>query len=268
MAKNKLKEGVSRFSEGLLAALTDLTLWSLFYGFELTTGGGGPNSRTAWKAIQRAEKDLSAINYHQIKAAIYHLKRKGLITYIREEKILKPQITAEGKRRLEALVPHYDEKRVWDGKIYLVTYDISEEQKTDRDILRRYLRKIGCGMFQRSVWLTPYNPREVLSEFIKERKLSGAVVVSSLGKDGSIGKEDLPTLLERVYHLGDLHGCYLDFISKYKDYQEKKKPFSKSKLAFDFYAILEDDPQLPFELLPHYFAGPEAYRFFQELLKI
>lgn len=268
MGRGKVKEKVAQFSEGVLANLTDLVLWGLFYGFELTTGGGGPNSRTAWKASQRAEEDLSAINYQQIKAVVYYLKKKGLITYIKEEKILKPQITAEGKRRLEALVPHYDKRRIWDGKIYLVTYDIPEEQRGNRDILRQYLRKIGCGMLQRSVWLTPYNPSGVLKEFIEEHGLSGAVIVSSLGKDGSIGKEDLSTLLTRVYHLDNLHGRYLDFISKYEDYQKKKKPFSKAKMSFDFYSILSDDPQLPFELLPDYFAGPEAYNLFRELLKI
>src|SRR3989344_7150077 len=43
----------------------------------------------------------------------------------------------------------------WDGLWRLVVFDISEENRKLRDLLRRKLRSLGFAMFQKSVWVTP-----------------------------------------------------------------------------------------------------------------
>jgi phenylacetic acid degradation operon negative regulatory protein len=164
---------------------------------------------------------------------------------------------------LKTTIPFYNEKRTWDRKIYLVTYDIPEDRRKDRDILRNHLEKIGCGMLQNSVWITPYNPRGVLENFIEENSLEGAVITSEVGDKESVGNETLEELVARVYDLDELHGRYLDFNLKY--YKIKKfKPETKQAAIFDFLSVLKDDPQLPFKLLPSDWAGKEAYQIFKK----
>lgn len=265
MERKELKETILKVSEGMVANLTDFLLAQLFFGFEMAVSG-----RRSPYAIERAmEKayfeDLADINYQQIKQTIYNLKKKGLVRYIKREKILLPQITATGKKRLADLFPTYDEKRIWDNRIYLVTYDIPEKKKTDRDILREYLKKIGCGMLQASVWLTPYNPKEALREFIQERGLAGQVLISDLGEDGNIGEEDLKELIVRVYNLNELNSRYFEFI---QNWQERKNlnSLEKTKINFALISILIDDPQLPFELLPEEWVGDRAYKLLKSLV--
>ncbi len=115
-------------------------------------------------------------------------------------------------------------------------------------------------MLQQSVWLTPYNPTELIREFSEERDLEDLILVSSLGKDGTIGEMELAELMEKVYHLEKLNYRYQELLIEAED-----KRVDKERLVFLFLSILKDDPQLPFELLPEDWVGERAYRFFQKI---
>ena len=255
--RSSITKAVGKISEGLLSTAVDLVLVSIFYSFEVASAGYGG----ARKAGIRTHEDISGLNYQTIKRAFTRLRRKGLIQSTKE-KLLLPKITAEGKKRLEAILPKYDERRVWDQRIYLVTYDLPIRRNYDRDRLREFLKKIGCAMLQYSVWLTPYNPTKLIEEFTEERNLEGLILVSSLGKDGTIGDKELSELMEEVYHLSELNRRYGGLLI-----EAKQSNFSKEKVVFSFLSILQDDPQLPFELLPEDWLGEQAYRLFQKLTK-
>ena len=262
--KNKdLQREILKISEGVVSTAMDITLLLTFYGLEAMMKP--PTSKGAWQTRGAAFEDWEQINYDTIKTALYRLKNKGLIQYTRET-ITHPQITKQGLKRLKSTVPTYDKKRAWDGKIYLVTYDIPKGQKNSRERLRYHLKKIGCGRLQNSVWITPYNPCDVLEDFIEKNDLQGAVVISSVGDKENVGEETLRELVGRIYNLEDLDERYFDFNKKY--YRFKKfKPEMKSQVIFDFLSILKDDPQLPFKLLPADWPGTEAYQIFKKASK-
>lgn len=258
MTRKELQELVFRISDGLLGTATDLILYTLFCS--VTSFGKQPTPRDLYKIFQEANEVREEINYQTFKQALYKLQRKGLLRVIKE-KYWEPQITAAGKKRLSALLPFYDQKRIWDKRIYLVTYDIPRTHNFQRNLLREHLRKIGCAPLQASVWLTPSNPKQILKKFTHEHHLQGAILVSDLGSDGNIGEEDLKTLITKVYNLGGLNYEYQEFIKIYS----RRKNFSPQQVSFAFYQILSRDPQLPFSLLPSDWAGGRAYRLFQKL---
>lgn len=47
-------------------------------------------------------------------------------------------------------------KKVWDGKWFLVFFDVPEIERNKRNYLRQYLKKIGFYQYQQSVYLFPY----------------------------------------------------------------------------------------------------------------
>jgi phenylacetic acid degradation operon negative regulatory protein len=159
-------------------------------------------------------------------------------------------------------LPFYDAERIWDGRIYLVTYDIVEERKSDREKLRQTLLRLGCAKLQASVYLTPYNPAEVLRESLEKHGLQGAVLVSNLGGDGSIGDEDLKELLARIYDLRGLNAEYGAFLAKYRH-----RVTDKNEMIFAFLNVLQKDSQLPFALLPEWWLGDKAYHLLQKRLR-
>jgi len=263
MRNQKLRRKILEATEGVLATATDVMLSELFFGLATITSGGGPTSRKAWRDAYAADEMLSEINYVTLKRAFYHLKRRGLIELVKEEALTIPKITEHGRKRLESVLPQYYSERPWDRKIYLITYDIPEDRRTDREKLRRHLKKIGCGMLQASVWLTPYNPRDILNEVIRKERIAGSIIISDVGKDGSIGQRTLKELVADVYNLHGINSDYRDFTEKYS---KKTDPeVSPMQIAIEFFAVLKEDPQLPFELLPLGWQGGEAYDLFKKL---
>lgn len=254
----KLSRAALALTEGLFSHSVDMALWIAVYTME--SGMPQPKSGQLWRAQVAADRFLSQVNYEVIKNALLTAKKRGWMKTVRRKAM--PEITEEGKRRLTSIIPQYDEKRIWDEKMHLVTYDIPEERKKDREILRGYLRSIGCGKLQDSVWMTPYDPTDILRSFIDERSLGGTIIVSDLGSGGSIGEEDLRTLVIRVYQLEKLNKRYEDWL---EDVEAHK---SVDHLAhIQFLTILRADPQLPFALLPSWWRGDEAYRVLRDGLR-
>lgn len=250
------KSSLKDIGESFIERAVDAVLVMLYFNLEVA-----PLLRNKRYLIdEKVEEDLEKFNYQTLKRALRHLKQNGFIQTIKEKDSL-PKITKLGERRLENILPFYDEERIWDGKIYLVTYDIPESKRKVRNYLRGFLKRIGCGMLQQSIWVTPYNPTIHVKEFIEEQSLDdGLVLVSSIGKNGTVGQLTLPDLIEKVYKLSALNQRYLEFIKI-----SKGGKASKSQLIFLFLSILKDDPQLPFSLLAKDWVGDKAYQIFKKL---
>lgn len=254
MKNKKIKKLVFKLSEGLLSSVTDLLLLQ-FYLFGSSVGKGR-TSRGAYLAVQEATKDLEEFNYCTLKLCFDYLKRKGLIRTLKG-----PLITQFGKKRLNNIVPEYQQRRTWDKVIYLVTYDILETKRNYRNQLREILQKLGAAPLQASVWLTPYNPEKILREFSSTPGFAGEIIVSCVGKDGYIGEEQLGDLIYRIYNLDKINQQYQQFIDQYKQSHDKWNA------AVMYLSVLRDDPQLPFELLADDWVGDQAYLIYKNLTK-
>lgn len=252
MKSEKLGKEILKLSEGIFSTVVDVVLWEMVYlGQSATTF-----SRNTWAPKVQADRFLESVNYKTIKRAFERGREKGWIKRSKRRRVW-PEITQAGVKRLSSLIPQYDKKRVWDKRLYLVTYDISEKRKKDREALREKLRRLGSALVQESVWLTPYNPREILQDFIEDRNLKGTIIISDIGNDGNVGEEDIKDLIARIYRLDEINKTYKKFLDKYEDTLHLQ-----TEAYFDYLKILRSDPQLPFELLPSYWLGERAYRLY------
>lgn len=251
-----LKELLKRVGEGVLSSSVDVMLWNVaFWGIVSLPQG---TRSQIWRAQVEADRFLSEVNYDVIKQAINNAKRRGYIT--RKQRHALPEITKAGKKRLKEILPQYDKKREWDKRMHLVTYDIPETHHDDRNLLRKYLRRIGCASLQESVWMTPYNPIDTIRTYIEEKNLGGNVLVSDMGEGGSIGEEDVRALVVRVYRLEELNQRYEDWL------EEVDHRGMDHWMVIMYLSILADDPQLPFAILPPWWKGEEAYRKVQHVI--
>lgn len=255
-AREELKRKLDKLSWGLVSRLTDLALLQVYLGASLVM-----RSRYSSHFLYESFGSIQEkIDWEKIQRAFHNLRRQGLIEFVRQKTFYQPIITQQGKRRLANLLPVYESSRLWDGRLYLISYDIPESKRKDRDLLRDYLQKIGCGCLQASVWITPYNPKETLKDFVEEKGLKGLVIVSDVGKDGSIGEENIRDLIVKVYQLKELNERYQEFLEEFS-----KKGVAKEQVIFAYFSILQDDPQLPFELLPDGWLGEKAYNLYQKV---
>lgn len=257
MGRVSYKTKIERLGCGDVSSINDLVLYYSLMGCNLIAIASLPRQRNAKGAMEMVGELESLVplvkeEYKSIRRAYYRLKQKGLVDFAR---ILteSPKLTKRGEERLKSLFPKYQKNRTWDGNLYVITYDIPEKHRGLRNQLRKILKKIGCGQFQESVWITPYNPKSILNEFSKSNHLLGNIIVSDFATDdGLVGEEPIPQFLVRVYGLDALNEEYRLFIENVK-----MKP--SWQVNSEYCSLLRQDPQLPFELLPSEWEGDKAY---------
>lgn len=249
---NKTKQIVLEATDGLLGSAVNTVLFWLYL-----TGASFGKSKTSYGAHQmfrEAHEALRDFNYESFKQIIKNLQKHGFIQKPKRYSAFEITITKLGKERLDSLLSTYQPDRPWDGYVYLISYDIPENKHRSRDLLREYLRRLGCALLQESLWITPYNPRKLIDEFTGEHGIDGTILISRLGHDGAVGLESFEQLLERVYGLRKLNERYEEFLK-----EARTRSFQPFQLVVRYQSILKDDPQLPFALLPSWWKGDEAY---------
>lgn len=256
---NKFTPIILQATDKVAEGLTD-TLLFLFFVYGASFGKQG--SLGIHRAFEEAKSALGDCNYQQIKHAISNLAQNNYISRSPKRSTLEIEITKLGKKRIASMIPSYQEKRPWDGHVYLISYDIPNKRNAARNLLREYIRRTGGALLQESLWLNPYNPTELLEEFTRTRHIEGTLLISKLGHDGAVGNETLQELIHRVYHLDDLKKRYEGFLETYS-HQTSRSPIT---LPLDYIDVLKTDPQLPFELLPKNFPAQKAYRLYQQFM--
>ena len=117
---------------------------------------------------------------------IYYLKRKGyihieqlsgkrgiLLTKKGDEKIfrIKQKLGLQPKRK--------------DGKWQMIIFDIPEEKKKLRELLRSTLRFFGYEYLQDSVWVCPYDVAKETEKFLQENSLDSYVRIFLIEEIGA-----------------------------------------------------------------------------------
>jgi DNA-binding transcriptional regulator PaaX len=260
----RITEKIAEFSQNLITAAADLVLFKIYLGADWKLVGESSEGGTEgeWEGLEEAFPELPELTAAKILRALRFLLKQGYIGIIPHEDHLVPQITEEGGKRLDSIFPVYQKERPWDQKFYLVNYDVPVGKNSKRDALRSFLKdELGCVMLQSSVWLTPYNPVKSLSKFVEKGDLSERVVVSVLLEDWA-----LPAV-GKIYGLEDVNRRYREFVGRAEGVKGEKglKEDERMVTAFEYFSILRDDPQLPFELLPKDWAGEQAQEVFEKL---
>ncbi len=259
--KRSVKEEIASLTLGLGITALDLVVIVAALGTGLMVCGprakdlyASRKYKNAWKL---AGKLIDKYQYCRFRTALARAAAKG---YVSNGGGGIFELTKSGKKRLAELLPSYKQPVSWDGRIWLVTYDIPELSRRKRDLFRESLERIGCRMIQESVWLSIRDPREEIRPLVDLYRLHGKVIVSCLGKDGSLGEEDIHILIEKVFKLKQLQKRYENWLMKL----EKIPPAKLDDLTLPYLTILRDDPMLPEELLPQNWHGAQARQEFEE----
>ncbi len=125
-----------------------------------------------WKLARFGPQHIKSLEEYfpsQIARTVEGLLRRGWVKKVETGKGTVVQISDEGKKKLlffdlEKLRPAKGE---WDGKWRMVFFDVAEVDRKKRDLLRKYLKKLGLYQMQESVWVGPY-PCEEEVAYIRE----------------------------------------------------------------------------------------------------
>ncbi|MBI3103781.1 CRISPR-associated endonuclease Cas2 [Candidatus Daviesbacteria bacterium] len=105
------------------------------------------------------------LNKSALSQALRILRENGFIEFLDDQKLVG-RLTDEGRAEaIWAKIRVQDEP--WDGKWRLVIFDIPEQRRIARDLLRSKLKQWGFINLQRSVWACKKNCTKQLKDFIK-----------------------------------------------------------------------------------------------------
>jgi CRISPR-associated endonuclease Cas2 len=134
-------------------------------GLTLLSGGNPlrPIIPLAVKEIQKTLKELKNLKVTEknIEKSLKNLEKHEIIDL--EEKGGEVFVKLKDKENLvvikysiKALLDFKKKEKKWNGKWFLVFFDVPEIQRNKRDYLRKFLHKIGFYCFQKSVYIFPY----------------------------------------------------------------------------------------------------------------
>ncbi len=253
--KRPIGKRVVKMTFGLLHSLGDLILLWLHFAEEFDPLT--PHS-FATPPIKKLDLLLEGYGSDKLYNNLYQLRARGW---------LDPdwKLTKEGWQKLKKALPQYKKPSQWDGKWYIITFDIPESARRKRDAFREKLKILGFGKLQASVYISFVNYLANVESLIKFHKMEHWVIPSVTDK---LGRETSEELAERIWPLKRINQRYENFISECKNLLKGKEGHrpNKFKIQMDYLRILKEDPQLPKDLLPGDWKGKKAHKFYQKIL--
>ena len=157
MEENYKVEYRSRVKEAILT--------TLIVGGVLTLAAVAPNAVQLLKYVIKDKRQKNNRLAYMRRVA-NSLVNKGMIVKIKNDQwqtLLR--ITDQGRKELKRYLTRelrIKTPRHWDKKYRLIIFDIKEIRRKTRDELRKWLEHLGFRRLQNSVWVHPYECREVI----------------------------------------------------------------------------------------------------------
>ncbi len=212
-----------------------------------------------------------------IRSAVSRMCRSGLLKAKRTHRKSYYSLTSEGHSLLTegAQRIFHRKKSHWDGNWNIVTYSIPERMRQARDRLRLELGWMGYGALGEATWISPYDLTREVRSLLKRLDIEGYVhIFSARHQSGT----DPRKIISHCWDLGKIHRKYADFLAEYRPKLEEHRQrlqagetiessecfVERFKLIHEYRKFPFFDPDLPGELLPENWLGPQAAAVFDE----
>lgn len=131
------------------------------------------SKKAAEKKVLRALKNLE-------KKEIIDLQEQNdkVIVYIKNKN--HPKII---KYSIKSILEFKKKSKKWDGKWFLVFFDVPETQRNKRNYLRKFLIQLGFYQYQKSVYLFPYECEkevELIKKIVEGAKYMKYVIAEKI----------------------------------------------------------------------------------------
>ena len=135
-------------------------------GISLVVGGSvvlTPNFPIAVGMIYKIIEEVKnrTVSRRKIKRTLKRLEKRRLLSVESHGNEAMVKILDRGRIEvlrysLRELLDHKKKNKKWDGKWFLVIFDVPEKERKKRDYIRKFLSMIGFFQYQKSVYVYPY----------------------------------------------------------------------------------------------------------------
>jgi phenylacetic acid degradation operon negative regulatory protein len=202
------------------------------------------------------------------RAAMSRLQKRGLVVQV-DPKAALPRLvlTEAGYKRCPPFQrPEAFWETKWNGIWYMLIFDVPEEHRSYRDVLRKILRRMRMGCLQKSVWITP---QDIRPEYDDLEKSAAIGTVAYLMEARTVLHLDQQEMVKNAWdfeRLTELQSRYLDVFTE--NLNVLKRPSCSSEDLMDllyqeseaYVQSMRHDPLLPSPLLPDGYLGKEVWK--------
>lgn len=136
----------------------------------------------------------------------------------------------------------------WDGKWRVVVFTVSEKKRPLRDKFRRRLESLGLKPILKSAWITPLDSKSQIQNAANQSTLSGNYMIVETNEIFGLTNEKILD----AWNFSKYRTYYEDFILKSEEVlrNPKRSNFEIKRMIFEYAMILNNEPQVPIELIP------------------
>jgi len=199
--RNKKGRGTGRIIFSILNVLSDVAMTPpIMIGAMLDAGYGASYGKLS-RAADRIKDDIDRSKvarrerrreYQRYSMMVRYLKQNGMLLEKRAEDGVKLYLTRKGREKLVNMRKEQRDdklgfayKKLPGKKIVIVTYDIPEKRRKERDWLRAVVKRIGLEPMQQSVWIGKVVIPAQLIEELALRQLTSYVEIVEVGSTGT-----------------------------------------------------------------------------------
>lgn len=220
--------------------------------------------------------DLLDVGERTARSTITRMAQEGWFDIQKEGRRSRYVITTHGLSILQSGDVRLAEEPLlgWDKTWHMVAYSLPEEKRKLRNDLRKQLAWLGFGQLGPGLWISPHNRRVELNRILFDWQIQAHVNLFSSVYWGPLTNSQL---VQHCWDLLELEPAYHQFLRCHEAEYERFKPESLKPmsdpspeacfqrrfwLTADFFPLLQQDPNLPTELLPENWVGLRARQLF------
>lgn len=133
--------------------------------------------------------DVPGVSSKDFSRTLWQLRQTKMVSFLEEGEKVRIVLTEAGKKKtlfyqLEDMV--IKKPKHWDGTWHIVVFDIPEKKKQARNALTEKIRELGLLMFQKSVWIYPYDCKDeidFIAQFFEVGRYVHYIVTKSITND-------------------------------------------------------------------------------------
>ncbi|MBI5115195.1 hypothetical protein HZA56_01865 [Candidatus Poribacteria bacterium] len=225
-----------------------------------------------------------------MRAGINRLAREGMLTRFGwKRKAAQYALSPAGRALANEVLTRFmrihsivEAKHTWDGTWTLVSFDVPERIRKQRDEFRTRLREMGFGQLTGGLWIAPNDASAGALALADSLRIRNRVAVA-ITKDVRLGNEQISSVIQNIWPLARLNREYSRMRTRMKSRISKmqarmnsgappsgsppdaREAFLEIFILFSEAAeLISKDPCLPEELLPPGWLGLEVQDLIHE----
>lgn len=205
--------------------------------------------------------------------ALSRLRRSGVVVKTAGRRPGTTLHVSEEWSDRDVLNPERLWRQKWSGVWCILSYDIAEADRHLRDHLRRFLRRLRMGCFQRSFYISP---RDIRPEYADLAETTGLGFDACLFEARDIGHEFPGRIVGRSWpwnRIRDRQTWYIEMCEAALD-RAASGTLTREEIASlvreemsAYLVAMEEDPLLPGALLPEGYRGRVVHRLHRTFVR-